>query len=249
MSNAITLNNVVLMGRMTHDPELRHTRDNTPVCSFQLAVARGSKSDGDPNFIPCIAWRQQAEFLSQWCSKGTLLIIIGQLNTRIWKDEYGKTRLSVEVWCDKVSFGETKRQRISREADKPAAPSAPDTADNDGYSDLRITAIHAQDGEVLEGALYKLSRADGTLIQDNIAYNAADHSAQVCGLPAGEYQIIEIRAPEGYRPVRPAIFVTLEPGMQHSVSFPNEIQQTVPDTPQPQEDFLPETFYCPDNPF
>ena len=87
MSNAISINNSVLMGRLVRDPELRYTKDGTPVCSFKLAVARrGSGSAEKTDFIPCVAWREKAEFVNQWFSKGTLAIVIGQLTTRIWAD-------------------------------------------------------------------------------------------------------------------------------------------------------------------
>ena len=72
MSNAISINNSVLMGRLTHDPELKYAK-GIPVCSFKLAVARrASGSEEKTDFIPCVAWREKAVFVSQWFSKGSL---------------------------------------------------------------------------------------------------------------------------------------------------------------------------------
>lgn len=90
LSNTLTgvviigkINSTVIMGRITHDPELRYTANNTPVCSFQLAIPRPT-SDGAT--IPCVAWREKAQFISQWFAKGMLMIVIGQLTSRTWQD-------------------------------------------------------------------------------------------------------------------------------------------------------------------
>lgn len=108
------LNKAILMGRLTRDPELRHTPSNTPVASFTLAIDRGRR---DPNgnkqtdFIDCVAWNRSAEFVKQWFTKGMLAIVVGRIQSRNWEDKNGSKRVSIEVVCDEVQFGETKKSR------------------------------------------------------------------------------------------------------------------------------------------
>ncbi len=108
------LNKAILMGRLTRDPELRHTPSNTPVASFTLAIDRGRKDPSgnkQTDFIDCVAWSRQAEFVSQWFTKGMLAIVVGRIQSRNWEDKNGSKRISIEVVCDEVSFGETKKSR------------------------------------------------------------------------------------------------------------------------------------------
>ena len=107
------LNKAILMGRLTRDPELRHTQNNTPVASFRLAVDRGRKS-ADPNqpsadFIDIVAWNQQAEFVSRYFRKGQLVAVCGRIQSRSWTDNNGNNRSTVEVVADEVHFAEPKR--------------------------------------------------------------------------------------------------------------------------------------------
>ena len=107
------LNKAILRGRLTRDPELRHTQNNTPVASFRLAVDRGRKS-ADPSqpsadFIDIVAWNQQAEFVSRYFRKGQLVAVCGRIQTRTWTDNNGNNRNTVEVVADEVHFAEPKR--------------------------------------------------------------------------------------------------------------------------------------------
>lgn len=107
------LNKAILMGRLTRDPELRHTQNNTPVASFRLAVDRGRKS-ADPNqptadFIDIVAWSQTAEFVSRYFRKGQLVAVCGRIQTRNWTDNNGNNRVAFEVIADEVHFAEPKR--------------------------------------------------------------------------------------------------------------------------------------------
>lgn len=114
------LNKAVLMGRLTRDPELRHTQSNTAVCSFRLAIDRdrkGSNGERQTDFIDCTAWGKTAEFVSQWFRKGSLAIAVGRIQSRQWQDKDGSNRTSIEINCDEVLFGETKKQA---EKQKPA---------------------------------------------------------------------------------------------------------------------------------
>ena len=102
------LNQVALLGRLTKDPELRHTTSDKPVASFTLAVDRGYKK-GEVDFINCVAWRGTAEFVSKWFTKGQLVAVSGRLSTRTYKDKDGNTRTVTEVVADEAYFADSKR--------------------------------------------------------------------------------------------------------------------------------------------
>lgn len=107
------LNNVTIMGRLTADPELKHTPSNTAVCSFTIAVERDikDKQTGDKitDFIDCVAWRSTAEITSRYFSKGRMIVITGRLQTRAWEDKQRNKRKVVEVVADNVYFGDSKK--------------------------------------------------------------------------------------------------------------------------------------------
>lgn len=107
------LNKIVLMGRLTHDPEIRHTQSQTPVASFTLAVDRDySGKDGaekQTDFIDCVAWRSTAEFASKYFSKGRMAVVSGRLQIRDWQDKDGNKRRSAEVIVDSMYFGDSKK--------------------------------------------------------------------------------------------------------------------------------------------
>jgi len=102
------LNKVILMGRITADPELKHTPSNVAVCSFSLAVNRRFNRN-ETDFIDIVTWRQQAEFVSKYFSKGQQMVVVGALQTRTWEDKNGNKRKSVEVVVDEVHFADSKR--------------------------------------------------------------------------------------------------------------------------------------------
>lgn len=108
------LNKAILMGRLTRDPELRHTQSNMAVCSFRLAIDRdrkGPNGERQTDFIDCVAWGRQAEFVAQWFAKGVMAIVVGRVQSRQWQDQNGNNLTAVEINCDEVSFGETKKAR------------------------------------------------------------------------------------------------------------------------------------------
>jgi single-strand DNA-binding protein len=108
------LNHITIMGRLTRDPELRYTQSQTPVASFTLAVDRDfSSRDGgerQTDFIDCVAWRQTAEFVSKYFSKGSMAVVSGRLQIRDWTDREGGKRRSAEVVADNIYFGESRRR-------------------------------------------------------------------------------------------------------------------------------------------
>lgn len=112
------LNKAILMGRLTRDPELRYTPNgNVPVVTFTVAIDRrysgGNSGERQTDFINVVAWRKQAEFVSQWFNKGSMIIVTGSIQTRNWQDKNGNNRTSVEVVADEVQFGESKKSRES----------------------------------------------------------------------------------------------------------------------------------------
>ena len=110
------LNKGILMGRLTRDPELRHTQSGTAVCSFTMAIDRDRKDangEKQTDFIDCVAWNKQAEFVAQWFSKGMMAIVVGRIQSRKWQDQNGNNRTAIELNCEEVSFGETKKNRDS----------------------------------------------------------------------------------------------------------------------------------------
>ena len=110
------LNHIVIMGRLTAAPELRYTQQNTPVASFTLAVDRDFQSGGSEkqtDFIPCVAWRGTAEFVSKYFTKGSMAVVSGRLQLRDWTDKDGNKRRTAEVVAESVYFGESKKRDAS----------------------------------------------------------------------------------------------------------------------------------------
>ena len=116
------LNRIILMGRLTRDPELRYTQQGTPVAAFTLAVDRDSKDQNGErgvDFIDCVAWKGTAELMSKYFAKGRMAVVVGRLLLRDWTDRDGNKRRAAEVKVDQVYFGESKK------ADQPAPGYAP----------------------------------------------------------------------------------------------------------------------------
>ncbi len=106
------LNRIVLMGRLTRDPELRRTQSGIAVTSFSLACDRDFKSQSgekETDFIDIVAWRGTAEFVSKYFAKGRMAVVEGRLQIRDWTDKDGGKRRSAEVVADNVYFGDSKR--------------------------------------------------------------------------------------------------------------------------------------------
>ena len=126
------LNHIVLMGRLTRDPELRYTQSQLPVVSFTLAVDRdfGGRDGGEKqtDFIDIVAWRSTAEFVSKYFTKGTMAAVSGRLQIREWTDRENNKRRSAEVVADNVYFGESKRSR----EESGSAPRSLDSNSNRG---------------------------------------------------------------------------------------------------------------------
>lgn len=122
------LNRVILMGRITQDLELKLTPSGVSVLSFSVAVDRGFVKQGEEkqaDFISCVAWRQQAEFISKYFAKGRMIALEGNLRTRTYDDKNGSKHYVTEVFVDSVSFtGEAKQQ--SNQTSVNQSPPLPD---------------------------------------------------------------------------------------------------------------------------
>ena len=104
------LNRIIVMGRLTHDPELRRTQSGTSVCSFSIACDRdyGKDEEKKTDFLDIVAWRGTGEFVSKYFAKVRMIIVEGRLQMRDWKDKDGNKRRSWEVNADAVHFGDSK---------------------------------------------------------------------------------------------------------------------------------------------
>ena len=149
------LNRIILMGRLTRDPELRRTGSGTAVTSFSLAVDRDFNSQSgekETDFIDIVAWRNTAEFVSKYFTKGRMAVVEGRLQIRDWTDKDGGKRRSAEVVADNVYFGDSKRDGgdnsgyNSGYAPAPASRSAAPSNFSAGGSDF--AEIGEDDGEL-----------------------------------------------------------------------------------------------------
>ena len=105
------LNHIVIMGRLTRDPELRRTGSGIAVASFTVAVDRDYNPQGqekETDFIDCVAWRNTGEFVAKYFTKGRMIVVDGRLQIRSWKDKDGNNRRTAEIVADHCYFGDSK---------------------------------------------------------------------------------------------------------------------------------------------
>jgi len=105
------MNKTVLMGRLTKDPELRYTTNNTAVVNFTLAVDRRIKQEGQPSadYISIVAWNKLAEAINNYCKKGRKIAVVGRIQTRTWDDTENKRHYVTEVVAEEMYFCEAKK--------------------------------------------------------------------------------------------------------------------------------------------
>ena len=139
------LNRIVLMGRLTRDPELRHTQSGTAVASFSLAVDRDfkDKNTGErtTDFIDIVAWKGTAEFVSRYFTKGRMAVVEGRLQLRDWNDKDGNKRRSAEVIAESIYFGDSNR-------DGAAAPAGSAPASGAQMQSGTFAELSEDDGEL-----------------------------------------------------------------------------------------------------
>ena len=108
------LNHITIMGRLTRDPELRRTGSGVAVASFTVAVDRdfGKNENGEKetDFIDCVAWRNTAEYVSRYATKGRMVVVSGRLQIRGWTDKEGNKRRTAEVVADNLYFADSNRR-------------------------------------------------------------------------------------------------------------------------------------------
>lgn len=130
------LNNVTLMGRLVRNPELRYTQNQTPVASFSLACERDTK-DKTTDFIDCTAWRNTAEFVNSYMTKGQMIVVTGRLQIRQWNGKEGNKRSAPEINVDNAYFAENKRKTDADELPPmPSDEDAPPEIDNTPPRDI-----------------------------------------------------------------------------------------------------------------
>ena len=135
------LNRVSLMGRLTADPELRHTQSGTAVASFRIAVERDFKDketgEKKADFINIVAWRSTAEFVSRFFTKGRMAIVDGRLQAREWQNKDGEKRFATDIVADNVYFGDSKRDSDG-DGDREPYPYQPQTGgeSHDAFADI-----------------------------------------------------------------------------------------------------------------
>lgn len=128
------LNKIILMGRLVADPELRQTTSGLSVATFRIAVDRNYQTKDSTlrqaDFIPCVAWRQTADFISKYFSKGRMIALEGSLQSRSYEDKNGNKRTAYEVIVDAAYFADSKPESAPQAqtaapvitATPPAAP-------------------------------------------------------------------------------------------------------------------------------
>lgn len=107
------LNQIQIMGRVTQAPEMKQTASGVSMCRFSVAVDRDFKGrDGsrETDFFDCVAWRNTAEFVSNYIGKGRMVVVAGAMQSRKWTDRNGNNRISWEVQANEVYFGDSKRE-------------------------------------------------------------------------------------------------------------------------------------------
>ncbi|MBR2482146.1 MAG: single-stranded DNA-binding protein [Oscillospiraceae bacterium] len=145
------LNRIIIMGRLTKDPELRRTQSGTAVTSFSVAVDRdfkGQNGEKETDFIDVVAWRSTAEFVCQYFSKGRMAVVEGRLQMRDWKDQNGNNRRVAEVVADNVYFGDSKRDGAAPTGGSMAAPAGGYNRAPVGGMPSTFAEIEEEDGEL-----------------------------------------------------------------------------------------------------
>lgn len=124
----MALNKIFIMGRLTKNPELRHTQSGKSVTSFSLAVDRdfkGQNGEKETDFIEVVAWKNTAEFVAKHFTKGRMAVVEGRLQIRNWTDKDGNKRNTAEVVADNVYFGDSKKEDSKKEDSTAPSYNAP----------------------------------------------------------------------------------------------------------------------------
>ena len=142
----MSLNKIILMGRLARNPELKRTQSGTAVTSFSLAVDRDFKSQNgekETDWIDCVAWKGTAETVCKYFSKGRMMIVVGRLQIRDWTDKDGNKRRSAEVQVETVYFGDSKHDGSGQSQNTGTTYAPPPPGGNNDFAE-----IGEEDGEL-----------------------------------------------------------------------------------------------------
>ena len=146
------MNKVILMGRLTRDPELQQTPQGTSVCRFTVAVNRRFAKEGQQtaDFISCTAWRQTAEFICKYFKQGSMIAVVGSIQTRTWESQDGKKQYATDVVVDEAYFTGSKTETgTSGAATAPAKPKGEDAnAPFDEFDSMGFAAMGGSEDDL-----------------------------------------------------------------------------------------------------
>mgnify|MGYP000884724105 FL=1 len=133
------MNKVILMGRLTRDPDVRYSDQSSAVARFTLAVDRRFKRDGDQqtaDFISCVAFGKTGEFIERYCHQGTKLVVEGRIQTGSYTNRDGNKVYTTDVVAENVEFAESKAAAANNEGGYQAARPEPSSASGDGFMNI-----------------------------------------------------------------------------------------------------------------
>ena len=133
------MNKVILMGRLTRDPDVRYSDQSSAVARFTLAVDRRFKRDGDQqtaDFISCVAFGKTGEFIERYCHQGTKLVVEGRIQTGSYTNRDGNKVYTTDVVAENVEFAESKAAAVNNEGGYQAARPEPSSAAGDGFMNI-----------------------------------------------------------------------------------------------------------------
>jgi len=123
---ATDLNRVMIIGRLTRDPELKYTKSGTPISNFSIANNKSTNTDGvkkeSVSFFDCIVWNKLAELAVAYLKKGSKVAIEGRLQQNIWEDKEGAKRSKIEIVCSEIQFLDTKNNTDTKKETAPSRP-------------------------------------------------------------------------------------------------------------------------------
>lgn len=128
---------LIIIGNLTHDPEIRSTQTGKNVCTFTIAVNRKKVSEPQTDFFRINAWNGLADTCARFLTKGKKVAVVGELQARTYEDRQGKTRLSLDVSADEVEFLSPKEDTPKPKKDRENSDGYDHTADLAGFTDIR----------------------------------------------------------------------------------------------------------------
>lgn len=161
------LNHIVIMGRLTRDPEMRSTANGINVTSFTVAVDRdfGNRESGEKqtDFISCVAWRSTAEFVNKYFSKGSMVVVSGRLQIRDYTDRDNNKRTAAEIVADNVYFGESKRRDDGGDYSRGGNYSSRNESRSESYSAPSPSRASFENARKQASSFEEIDDADGDL--------------------------------------------------------------------------------------